>query len=240
MKLGMSKLGTLAVCAFATSSVYAAIVPFPWVGTANYQAAPSAVGDEDASVGPFSNYDFSSGGVLLLQPDSVTSPGTYSVGDTYKAYYQSYVTGHVDKLGGTVGSPALNTNGAAGSGSGYELTVSGWFTQQVSAIAGNIPVFSIIDGSARLFFDTTPDYNFNSDSGFIDGANILTGNVSSGSGYLVPFVAGADNVTLHVGGADFDSNVYEPDTISNAAADITLRFNPFGVTGGITSVGGHT
>lgn len=229
----------MALSTCVSNSVYSATVSSPWVGTANYQAAPGAGGDEGVAVGPFSNYDFSSGGALLLKPNNVTSAGAFTVGDTYNAYYQSYVTQHVDKFGNTINSAALNTSGSRGAGTGYELTVAGWFSQQITAVAGGIPIFSIIDGAARVFFDTTPDYNFSADTGFANGANILTGNVQSGSGYLVPFTAGADNVTLHVGGANYDPNVYDPDTISSAAADITLRLNPFGVTSGITSVAGN-
>lgn len=233
--------GVIGLSVFAGMCSVANAALVPWVGTANYQAAPGATGDEDAAVGPFSNYDFSSGGVLLLKPDVVANVSTYTVGDTYKAYYQSYVTSHVDGNGVPVDTdPKLNVGGAAGTHTGYELTVAGWFKQIVTDVTVNGPVFSIVMGGSKLYFDTNPNYNLTTDTGFKDGTSILSGNVTGGDGYVNPNrKTGSDAIDLAVGTVDFDHNVYNPDNLGGAAMDITLRVKA-AITSGITSVYGKT
>jgi hypothetical protein len=198
----------------------------PWTGSADYLAAPGASGDEDL-VGPFNSYDFASGGVVLIKPDSVSAPGSYTVGDTYHGYYQSYVTSHM--LGtSAVASPNLNSSG---SGGGYELTIAADFSQTVVGVdAFGNPTFSVTGGGASIYFDTTPDYNFATDSGFTTGSAILTGSITGGGGtYLNNLGVGVNGIDLTVAALGFDPAVYTPATISGGTGVFTLHLNPSGV-----------
>ncbi len=228
-------LSGVCLSAFFAPGAHASLVP--WVGTANYLAASGAAGDED-SVGPFSSYDFASGGVVLIKPDTIVTPGVFTVGDTYHGYYQSYVTRHM--LGAsTVASPNLNTTG---SGAGYELTIAADFTQQVVGVdAFGNPTFAVNPGGgASIYFDTTSDYNFAADSGFANGSAILTGNIIGGGGaYLNSFGVGVSSIDLTVAALGFDPTVFEPDTISGSEGVFTLRLNPNGVTAQVSAVLGH-
>ena len=223
------------VCLSAVLAPVADAALVPWVGSANYQAAPGAAGDEDL-VGPFSSYDFASGGVVLIKPDSVATPGSYQVGDTYLGYYQSYVTRHM--LGASaVASPNLNT---AGAGTGYELTVAANFAQTVVGVDsfGN-PTFAVTGGGASIYFDTAPDYNFAADSGFNNGAAILTGSIIGGSGtYLANAGLGVNGIDLTVSALGFNPAVYSPATIAGGTGVFTLNLNPTGVAN-VNSVMGN-
>lgn len=214
--------------------VHAAMVP--WEGTANYLAASTAGGDED-SVGPFSSYDFASGGVVLVRPTSIANPGFFTVGDTYQGLYQSYVTRHM--LGSdTVASANLNTTG---SGAGYELTIGADFTEEVVGVDsfGN-PTFAVTGGSASVYFDTNPNMSFATGTGFDDGSPILTGTITGGSGtYLAAQGLGVSSIDLAVAASGFDAAVFEPDTIAGSEGVFTLQFNPNGPTSQISAVLGN-
>lgn len=205
----------------------------PWVGTADYTAAPGATGDEDM-VGPFSSYDFASGGVVLIRPSSISNPGSFTVGDTYQGFYQAYVTRHM-LHGNTVESANLNTTG---SGSGYELTVGATFTEEVVSVDsfGN-PTFAVTGGNASVYFDTNPNMDFLSGSGFNDGSAILTGTITGGSGtYLAAQGLGVSSIDLSIAAGNFNSSVFDPDTIVGSEGVFTLQFNPTGPTSQISAV----
>lgn len=220
---------------FSNAAVYAATVP--WVGTADYTAAPGASGDEDTVVN-FSSYDFSNGGVVLIKPNVVATNGQYNVGDTFTGYYQTYVANHT-LSGVTVASPNLNTTG---SGSGYELTLAAVFTEQVVSVdaLGNA-TFAITGGNANLYFDTNPDYSFVSDSGFTNGTSILNGSITGGSGSFISNAGiGVTAINLNIGNLGYDHNIYTPNTISGGDGIFTLQINPTGVTSTVSSVNGQT
>lgn len=224
------------VCLLSSGLVVPGIVQAsvvtPWVGNADYTQAPGATGDEDNNVGPFSTYAFSSG-VVLITPDTVATQGQFTVGDTYTGYYQSAVQSH-DLNGSAVSSPNLNST--------YELTVATTFDEQVTSVdASGNAFFSITGGSASLYFDTNPDHNFSSDSGFTNGASIITGSVSGGDSAYVPTPGvGFDSINLSIDSLGYDHNVYTPDTIAGGDGVFTLQLNPSGITSGVTSVMGNT
>jgi hypothetical protein len=200
----------------------ASAAPVPWIGTANYQAAASSQGDEDI-VGLFDRIDFSEGGIALVQQTSGT-PGNFAVGDTFMGYYQSYVAGHT--LGGvSVTNPNLNSTG---SGSGYEVTVQAWFSEEVIALdlLGN-PTFGMTGGALQLFFDSTPDYSFSNDAGFGEDDLLLQGAVVGGGGSFVGFLGvGFGSINIDIGNLGFyDKNVFSPDTILAADSVFTLSIN---------------
>lgn len=217
----------------AAGVVHAALTP--WVGYADYRAAPGADGGED-SVGPFSSYDFSNNGVLLVQPTSVQNAGSITVGDVYQGSYESYVTAHSDQQGNTAPAPNLNTGG------GYELTVAATFNETITNIdpgTGNA-VFSVTGGSSRLYFDTNPNHSFSGDSGFTDGAAILTGSVTGGTGSFFPSPGvGFSSFDLSIGTLDYNHSVYTPANIAGGNGIFTLQINPTGVTSSVTSVFGQ-
>ena len=225
------------VCANLSLSGGAHASVVPWTGTADYSAAPGGAGIGDV-VGPFSSYDFSNGGVVLLQPSTVANTNAYTVGDIYAGSYQSYVVGHTLN-GNTVSSPNLNVTG---SGGGYELTIAATFSERVSSVdASGNALFDVLGGNANLYFDPTPDRNFSTDSGFTDGASILAGSITGGSGAFLPAPgAGFSSISLAIGNFNYDHNVYSPADISGGNGIFTLQINPSGVTSTVSSVMGNT
>lgn len=228
-----------------------ALASTQWVGTANYFAAPGALGDE-ASVGPFDTYDFGPG-VGLIKPDT-----TVAAGNSFTGYFQTVVTSHIlDGTGLNLGQ--LDVSGGSnfgGSGNGFELTVRSSFTGTYlnvpSTPFGSLDV-NITGGTASLYFDTSPDYNFANDSGFADTSPILTGAITGGFGTVfapAQVGAGFETIDLDLTGSfgSFDSNIYSPDTIAGGTALFSLKVkNAFNntpiinqVTGGLNKVAGVT
>jgi hypothetical protein len=215
----------------------AGAVTIPWVGTADYTQAPTTGGDED-TVGPFDEYDFANG-VSLLQGTFVQTPGSFTVGDTFVGYYQSYLTQHA--LNGIeVSAPNLVGDGAS---TGYEVTVTGTYTTQITSVdGGGNGIFSVTGGNFDVWFDTTADYSFLGDSGFTNGDSLISGTISGGSGSFLPaFGVGFSDVDLIIGAFSYDQNVYEPDTIVGGDSIFTLKLNNTGTgpTAGVTGVLGN-
>lgn len=194
----------------------------PWIGTADYTTVAQAQGDEDV-VGPFDSYDFSDGGVALIQQSSGI-PGSFSVGDAFTGYYQSYLISH--SLGGlSVASPNLNV---MGSGTGYSITIAAWFTEEVIAVDGlGNPTFMVTGGQADVYLDSTPDFNVASDTGFTDGDLLLSGEIVGGGGSFVGFLGvGFGNISVEYGNLGFyDTNVFSPETLLLTDSVFTLRIN---------------
>ena len=191
----------------------------PWVGTADYTAAPSATGDEDAAVGPFDRYDFGTGAALIQG-----ALGTLSVDQVLTGAYQSYVSAHeyISGGGGTAAAPNLNTTGA---GAGYELTVAATFNEKITSISGSGSAnFDILSGTANLYFDTSPDFSFAGDSGFNDVDAILQGTIVGGTGTLLSGTLGVTSIEVRIDA--FDSNVFDPDTIAAGTSIFTLQITP--------------
>lgn len=193
-----------------------------WEGTADYKAAPTAAGDED-KVGPFDRYDFGVGAVLL-EPTSQT---------TFDGFYQSFVTNQ--QLGGLIASAAgLNTN--------YELTAVASFSETLTSPS----TFTLNPGGKfDLYFDTTPDRDFNADSGFNDDVSILQGEIVQGSGAIFTDPNGTNHgfSTLNVKVTGYNQDVFAPDTIRSGSSIFTLSFNKpeeDGLLAGIASVQGHS
>lgn len=209
------KLAAAAIAIACTAAPAAAVST--WVGTANYGVE---------TVGPFNTYDFSSAGVLLLDPQSST---------VVNGYYQSFVTQHM--LDGFVVSNPLLSSG------NYEITVAAHFTSQVTSSNVFGQTFSIMSGGFSLWLDTTPDRSFGTDSGFTNGLKIMEGTMISGAGSTVNFGTqqfGGGALQLKVTG--YDATIYNPKTISSGENVFTLRLNS-PVDGSfinpITSVQGH-
>ncbi|MCB1870456.1 MAG: flocculation-associated PEP-CTERM protein PepA [Gammaproteobacteria bacterium] len=191
-----------------------------WVGTADYSSAPGSDGSEDV-VGPFDTFEFSLGANLLEIS-----------GSTVKGYFQSYLTDH--KLNG-VG--LTNDSGLSQTGAplpipdgGYEVTVWAEYTGVITSGApGGAVSFTITGGTMGLDFDTSPDYSFTSDTGFkngtngADGATILTGAVLSGTTGSVDATGfGSSKIQLRIGAANYDTTVFEPDTIAAGTGRFVL------------------
>lgn len=218
---------TLAQCLLLVTgsliTVPAAFASTPWVGTANYSAAPGATGDE-ASVGPFDTYDFGPG-IGLVKPDS-----TIATGNTFSGYFQTVVTSHIfDSTARNVGQ--LDVSGGtnfSGTGNGFELTVRSFFTGQYTNVSTTSLDFAITGGTANLYFDSNPNYSFANDTGFGDGASILAGSITGGVGSIfAPAVIGVgfEQIDLDFSGVfgNFNADVYEPDTIEGGSALFSLK-----------------
>lgn len=197
-----------------------------WVGTADYTAAPGGTAANAEQVGPFNEFDFSSAGVTLLKAGA--NPNSYD------GYYQSFVNHHL--LDGVV-APSAKLD------SSYELTVAASFQEQVTG--ANPTEFQLMGGSFDLYFGPTVNRNFNTDSGFTDGASILHGTITAGSGALFNKPSGSasgySELTIHVD--SYDTNVFDPDTIASGDSIFTLRLNnslDAGFLNPIASVMGHS
>lgn len=190
-----------------------------WIGTAEY--GPGA-----ETVGPFNTYDFSSAGVYLHDAISESSAN---------GYYQSSVTQHLLD-GVVVNNPQLSAGN-------YEITVVANFTSQLTSSSIFGQTFAVGAGSFALWLDTTPDRNFNSDSGFSDGVKIMEGTVLGGAGSSVNVGLqqfGGGSLQLQVTG--YDAAIYNPDTIGGGDSIFTLRLNApvdSAFLNSITSVQGH-
>ena len=191
----------LAASGFAAQSAYAAA---NWSGTANYTLAPGAQNDEEA-VGPFDTYDMGAGVVLLKNTDL----------NTYDGSYQSYVTNH-ELASLSVLAAKLNDT--------YELTMVANFSQTV-APAGALTQINVNSGGTfNLYFDSNVNRDFDTDFGFKDGASILSGTILSGIGSSVQSGSGIFGVTdITVQIDSYDTNVFDPDTITSAGGIFTLR-----------------
>jgi hypothetical protein len=194
------KLAAAVVAALAAAPVMAADT---WIGTANYGAGAD-------TVGPFNTYDFSSGGVLLIDPTSTS---------TANGYYQSFVTQHLlDSI--EVANPLLKGNPPS-----YEITVVADFVSQLSSSAPNSTNFQVISGNFSLWLDKTPNRNFDTDTGFNDSVQIMTGIVLSGGG--TNFTTGLDKQSgfgeLQLMVTGYDQSIYNPATIGGGESIFTLR-----------------
>lgn len=192
----------------------------PWNGTADYTAALTSAGDE-AAVGPFDTYDFGPG-IGLIKPD-----GAVAAGQTFQGYFQTVVTGHLYQSNALT-TPELNVSGASGSGNGFELTVRSYFEGTYVNVSANSLDFNITSGTAGLYFDTTPDYNFANDSGFANDEAILSGAISTGIGSIIfPNVigVGVETVNLDISGVfgGFNADIFEPDTIGGGSAIFSIK-----------------
>jgi hypothetical protein len=194
-----------------------------WSGTANYTVAPGAQLDEEA-VGPFDTYDMGAGVVLLKNTGGIN----------YSGVYQSYVTNHELASVPVLAAKLNNT---------YELTMVANFTETVTAVGGGASVINVSGGTFNLYFDSTADHNFGTDSGFTDGASILSGTILSGVGSAVSaggMVFGVTDITVQIN--SYNTAVFEPDTIAGADGIFTLRLgSPYdaALLGSVNSVNGN-
>jgi PEP-CTERM motif len=232
MKTATSML-TLLALGMGSGGAFAATTA-PWTGTANYKVAPGASGIDEDIVGPFSTYDLAANSPVLIESIGGANVLAPLVGDQFSGYYQSFVSAH--QLGGIgVANPNLNTTGVGG---GYEVTVAANFVEQITLVGGSTSQFNITGGNLQFYFDTTPDYKYSTDSGFTDGASILTGTIVGGSGTILGGVFGV--TTLDVRVDSYNATVFEPDTIVAGSSIFTLQLNPNGVSSsGISSVQGN-
>ncbi len=188
------------VALFATLTATPALAATNWVGTASYGVE---------TVGPFNTYDFSSAGVLLLDPQTPTIAN---------GYYQSFVTQHL--LDGLVVSNPLLSSG------NYEITVMADFVSQITSATVFGQTFATLSGNFSLWLDTTPDRNFNTDTGFNNEIKIMEGTILSGASSLINVSTqqfGGGALQLQVTG--FNTGIFEPDTISAGESIFTLRLN---------------
>ncbi len=200
--------------------------------SANYGNAATIDGDEDA-IANFNLYDMAVGATLIRADAANTGDAAApAVGDRFTGYYQSYVATH--QQGGVVqNAPGLNTSGIGG---GYEITVVAQFDEEVTSVGPGGYTSMITGGTATMYFDTTPDFDFTTDTGFNDGDILLTGSIVSGGAVSAP--------TLQSGFAQIDivvdshaSDIFDPDiAAAQGIFTLDLRSN---VVLGLTSVGGN-
>ena len=183
----------------------------PWIGSADYTAAPSSTSDEE-SVGPFSTYDFGTG-VVLLEKTGSSGSDTY-----YDGFYQSFVTKH-ELFGVPVSAPLLDDK--------YELTAQASFKETVTALNATTSDIVVTGGTFKLYFDTTPDRNFNTDLGFMGDDILLSGTILSGLGSAKSSfgskVYGSTDLIIRID--TYNHDVFSPDTIVEGESIFTLRLN---------------
>jgi hypothetical protein len=219
-----------------------AIANTTWVGSANYTNAPTATGDE-ASVGLFDTYDFGNGVGSI-----VTSSANFTPGASFTGYYQTYLTRH-ELAGQGINLNQLDTSGGAnfsGNNNGFEITLQSTFNGVYTSNAFGMVGFNVTGGTTKVFFDTSPDYSFTGDNGFddaggSDGAVLLSGNISGGSGTILlgpQFGVSQLNLAGFLGTAP--AGVYTPNNIGGGTALFTINLSNTAVLSGVTSVMGKS
>jgi len=203
-----------------------------WVGNANYSQAPGADGTE-STANNFSQYDFGAGALLLKFTPSTTG----GVSGSFSGYYQTKIDDHTG-AGGGLSLTDLKTNGAAGDGSGFELTLkanySGFYSKSTDDFGITTTSFSNITGDTNIYFDSTPDFNFAADTGFgsdtdvnVD-TSILSATINGGGGsFSNTFAVGGERLDLIISGEfdGYDKSVFEPDTINGGSVGFLLKLN---------------
>ncbi len=193
----------------------------PWVGTGDYTAAPSSVGDE-AVVGPFNMFDLHHrSGAIIDWTTDVDGSLDASVGDIFTVYFQTHVVNHLDVGGTVVPSPGLNST--------YELTVTTVFTEVMTGfdLVGGVPTatFDVLGGEAFMYFDSTRDARYIPDIGFTDGDVILHASITGGDATVSNPFPGAltGGVTVDFSVDFFDASVFGPDPITGGLVEMTFR-----------------
>ncbi len=226
--MGNKRLTALA----GAGALLALSAPGAFALTANYGNAVTIDGDEDV-IANFDLYDMAVGATLLrAAPTNTGDAVTPAVGDHFTGFYQSYITSH--QLGGLVqNAPNLNTSGIGG---GYEITVVAQFDEEVTSVGPGGYTSAITGGTATMYFDTTPDLDFTTDSGFDNGDVLLTGNIVSGGAVSAPSLqSGFAQIDIVVD--SHSSDVFDPD-IATAQGIFTLDLRS-NVVVGLTSIGGN-
>lgn len=197
-------------------------------------AATTTATYPDETVGPFNQYDLSSGSVALLDGVVGSSSGAYD------GYYQGYVNEHL--LDGTsVTSSKLNTD--------YEITALANFSGTFMQTSPTSVTFGLTPGSGqfKLFYDDTIDRDLIGDSGFDDstlpgGAPLLEGSVVGGSGifFLTPggLYDGLGLTTLDISVTGTAAGVFNPDIVAIGSV-LRLTLDQDGFSSGVTSVQGQ-
>jgi len=190
----------------------AAIADTTWDGTAKYSSSIPLVG-------PFNTYDFSSGGVLLIDPIN---------GKEANGYYQSFVATHLLN-GAEAPSAALNSS--------YEITIAANFKSVLDLAVGKTQSFTVQSGGTfALYLDTTfsstgpnpTKHNFSSDTGFMDGTVIMSGNILGGDGTTTTkgtTQSGYADLELQVTYADPSIYSSTPFAIGGGESSFLLRLN---------------
>ncbi|RMF85349.1 MAG: flocculation-associated PEP-CTERM protein PepA [Nitrospirae bacterium] len=234
---------TLLLAALLLAAAPARAALAPWVGTADYTAGPNGVPSGEV-VGPFDTYDLATG-VALWQ-----GVRNANVGDTFDGWYQGVVVAHervVPDAAGVVPSPGLN---ATGSGGGYEITYTAHLVHQLNgaAMVGThlVAEVAVTGGSFTFYLDGSPDRSYAADSGFDDGAVILSGQVAGGWGVLQdldPSPPGGALTGIGFGLDVHDPDIFEPDSLAHAMINLYVGSPPSlefgGGTGSLPGVLGH-
>ena len=184
-----------------------------WTGTAQYGNVASGA----PTVGPFDAYGIGTASVLLQPKSGMGTPANPKAGDNYTGYFQSYISTH------TLNSNPVNQgnlNNFTNSGTPYELTVAGDFTENVTKLSSNTAYFNLTGGHAKLYLSPTVNYNFTTDSGFTDGTPILTGNIVGGTGTFGPNNFGVTSLKIDM--TNYNSSVFSPG-VGGGDAVITLQ-----------------
>ena len=144
------------------------------LGAGVSQAATIDTG-ADGVLSPFGGFDWASAG-------SSVTVGSIEAGQTVTTLYWANAVSVQDPNGNVFGTPNLDTgilvNGA------YEYTVVALFQESVSCpvdpTCNTSATFTITSGQWAIFYDTSPDANLVTGTGFLDGTAILEGTVNPG------------------------------------------------------------
>lgn len=215
--MNTKRLKTNLLMALGLAVASPAMASVTWSGTADYKLAGDALGVDEDVVGSFDTYKFGNGVALIRQTGASSLVG----------YYQTMVVQHQDTVNFSApGAPNLNTSGSLGTGTGYEITATATFTATFQD-QGTRRFFDITGGSVALYFDTTPDYNFSTDTGFTNGSPLLWGTIAAGGGGSIDGIRGAgynDLDLIFSGGLNgFDNAVFNPGNIGGGTANFTIK-----------------
>lgn len=204
--------------AYSLARVVGSIAALAAVSPSSF-ASPLTADYGVATAAAFNTYDLGAGAALAHFNNDGTFSGTF----------QTMVDAHF------LDASFVNV---ANLNSSFELTVAASFTGTYSSQPGNILTFSYTSGSVNVYLDTTPDYNFQTDSGFTDGTVILSGSVVGGTGLVAnSFGFGSEQLSVQFTG--YDPSVFST-PIASGIAQFNINLNNLGPLTGITSVLGQS
>lgn len=148
-------------------------------------AAPTITNPD--GVFSFSGLDYNSTGQGLVSGYDILNTTAAGTVDPFTLKFQANATGIINALGVNI-SPAL----VPGLNTSYEYTVFATVNETATCIATGaaanqqcgIAALNIVNGSYTVYYDTSPDANYTSGTGFTDGVVLFSGTFNAGAPIL--------------------------------------------------------
>ncbi len=185
----------------------------------------------------FGGFDWSSAGSVLIDGYGITSASALGASDTFTLTYQSVAANLQNAAGQNQNTPGLR----AGSGTGYEFTISATLVEQVTCIASSplplptgtpcaVVAITPIFGTWSVYYQAVGNANLGATgiSGILDGTLVMSGTFQGGDTVVGPQgPTNPGNVTLagtFVGKVNFMNGAFFSDNYNNTTSVSTLQF----------------